>query len=84
MNRRINSDYFCSELRSISLASPNTLLPAGAFIAAALLTATALSLISLTNAATVGLVRLLIDLAHVVAILNHVLAAETAVAILNL
>jgi hypothetical protein len=64
-------------ISALPLAS---LLAAGA-IAAALLTAIRLRLFGLSDAATVGFVRHLTDLAHVVAILNHVLAAEAVVSV---
>jgi hypothetical protein len=62
----------------MSLPSPLSLLLVGAMIAAALLTASLLRLFRLPDTATVGVVCRLTDLAHVVAILDHVLAAEAA------
>jgi hypothetical protein len=62
----------------MNLAPLLSLLPAGAAIVAALLAGITLGLFRLPDAAAVGLVRRLRDLAHVVAILNHVLAAEAA------
>jgi hypothetical protein len=61
----------------MSLALPFSLPTAGAVIVAALLTATFLRLFRL-DTATIGFVCRLIGLAHVIAILNHVLAAEAA------
>jgi hypothetical protein len=70
---------------SKTLAAPlASLLAAGALIATALLTATRLRLLSLPDIATVGFVFPLTDLAHVVAILNHVLAAEAVFVVSNL
>jgi hypothetical protein len=76
LNRPDNDDCFLSELRTASPASPLSLLPGRATIIAALLAASRLGLIRLPNRAAIGLV--LTDLAHVIAILNHVRAAEAA------
>ena len=64
----------------MGLALPASLLPGGALIAA-LLTAARLGLFGLPDAAAVGFVGRLSDLAHVVAVLNHVLAAEAALVV---
>lgn len=68
----------------MNLASLLSSLPVVALIAPALLTAGRLRLISLTSAFTDTFVCLPIDFAHVVAILDHVLAAKAALVVLNL
>jgi hypothetical protein len=85
--RRINGCSICTGFRSTTLSSLPaafaTVLAAGSVIAA-LLPIAGLRLLVLSGTATIGLVRHRIDLAHVVAILNHVLAAEAVLAISNL
>jgi hypothetical protein len=78
-NRRIKGDYFCANFRLFDPA-PASLLARAAMIAA-LLTAAHLMLFMLSTAALIGLIsltRTLSALAHVIAVLNHVLAAQAA------
>ena len=67
----------------MGLALPLALLLAGAAIAAALLAGIGLGLFRLPDAAAVGFVGRLTDLAHVVAVLDHELAAEAALLVAN-
>jgi hypothetical protein len=78
-NRRLNGDYFSANFRLFNPAPPS-LLPRAAMIAA-LLTAAHFMLLMLPAAALFGpisLTRTLSALAHVIAVLNHVLAAHAA------
>jgi hypothetical protein len=72
------------ECYSVTLAAPlASLLTAGVAIIA-LVTATRLRLLSLPDITPIGFLSNLPDLAHVVAILNHVLAAKAVLVVSNL
>jgi len=82
-NRRNTSDSHRSEPHSTP--SPlSALLRTSVLIAAALLACTRLRLFDLPDIAAIGAVRRLVDLAHVVAILDHELTAEAILVVSNL
>ncbi len=83
LNHRIWQRLFLIGIRSEKTRASPAALRMGTLVIAALLADFGLRLLRLTDAATAGFVGRLLDLAHVIAILDHVRAAE-AILVVNL